>query len=369
MKTKSWVVRAPEKMVLEEFDIPEVDADGILMRVNMVSICGSDPKYYFGLHNPEYLPMIMGHEVVGVVEKIGEEAKKTYGVDTGDRITIEPYMNCGECDYCKAGYYQLCRNSEIYGCKKSCNDEKHLWGGYGRYMYIGRGSHVYKVNDDIPDEAAVFSSVIGNGFRMVKTKGEVTPKDRVVIWGPGALGLCAVIAAKELNAAKIIVVGLEKDRIRLDLAKEFGATETIVSDQEDALSRISEMTGGDMADVVIECTGAPGLYNTVIDSVKKTGRLVLLGLNGRDDIPICTDRIIQRELTVKGCVGQPGNCQDAMETLNKGIYPVEKMATHRFSIDEADQAFQFALRTDNPDLIRVVMDCRAQDREKTDENL
>lgn len=358
MKTKSWVVEAPEKMVEKEFDIPEVDSDGILMRVSMVSICGSDPKYYFGLHNPEYLPMIMGHEVVGVVEEIGEDAKKVYGVDKGDRITIEPYMNCGECDYCKTGYYQLCRNSAIYGCKKSCNDEKHLWGGYGRYMYIGKGSHVYKIEEHIPDEAAVFSSVIGNGYRMIKTKGEVTPEDIVVIWGPGALGLSAVIAAKESDTQKIIVVGLSKDKIRLDLAKEFGASEVIMSDKEDALAVISRLTDGNMADVAVECTGAPSLYNTVIDSVRMTGKLVLLGLNGRDHNPVCTDKIIQREITVKGCLGQPGNCGDAMETLNKGIYSIEKMATHKFSIDEADKAFEFALKTDNPELIRVVMDCR-----------
>ncbi len=358
VKTKSWVVEAPERMVLKEFDIPTVDEDGLLMRVSMVSICGSDPKYYFGLHNPEYLPMIMGHEVVGIVEEIGEAAKKTYGVDVGDRITIEPYINCGECDYCKAGYYQLCRNSAIYGCKKSCNDEKHLWGGYGRYMYIGKGSHVYKVEDHISDEAAVFSSVIGNGYRMIKTKGEVTPDDTVVIWGPGALGLSAVIAAKELNAKKIIVAGLSKDKIRLELAREFGATDTIMSDKEDALKKIYGLTNGDMADVAVECTGAPGLYNNVIDSAKSTGCVVLLGLNGRDNNPICTDKIIQRELTVKGCVGQPGNCEDAMATLNKGIYPIEKMATHRFPVDKADEAFQFALKTDNPELIRVVMDCR-----------
>ena len=358
MKTKSWVVEAPEKMVLKEFDIPKVDKDGLLMRVSMVSICGSDPKYYFGLHNPEYLPMIMGHEVVGTVEEIGEEAKRAYNVDKGDRITIEPYINCGECDYCQAGYYQLCRKSEIYGCKKSCNDEKHLWGGYGKYMYIGKGSHVYKVENHIPDEAAVFSSVIGNGYRMIQTKGEVTPKDTVVIWGPGALGLSAVIAAKELNARKIIVVGLEKDKIRLDLAKEFGASDTIMSDKEDALDKISELTGGEMADVAVECTGAPPLYNNVIDSVRLTGRLVLLGLNGRNDNPVNTDKIIQRELTVKGCVGQPGNCRAAMETLNKGIYPIEKMATHRFSVEHADEAFQFALKTGNPELIRVVMDCK-----------
>ncbi|MDL2220278.1 zinc-binding dehydrogenase [Eubacteriales bacterium OttesenSCG-928-N14] len=354
MKTKSWVVVEPERMELQEFDVPTVDDDGILMRVTMVSICGSDPKYYFGHQNTEYLPMIMGHEVVGVVEEIGREAEQTYGVKKGDRITVEPYANCGECDFCQSGYYQLCRNTYIYGCKKSCKDEKHLWGGYGEFLYIGPGSHVYLVGDDIPDEAAVFSSVIGNGYRMMKTKGEVDSTKDVVVWGPGALGLCGVVAAKELGARQIIVVGLEKDSIRLQLAKELGADHIIMSDKVNAVDEIKRLTGGEGAHVSVECTGFPKIYNDVIFSTRTTGTIVLIGLNSKQDNPVYTDNIIQRELTVKGCVGQPHNCEDAMETINNGIYPIEKMATHAFTMDRMDEAFQFSLSND-PSLIRVVV--------------
>lgn len=358
MKTHAWVLTEPEKLEWQEFEVPAVEEDGILMKVTMVSVCGSDPHYYRG-KNLKDLPMILGHEMVGIVDEIGTKAEAVYGVKKGDRITVEPYMNCGTCKYCRSGYYQLCENSHIYGCKKSCRDEKNLWGAYGYYMYVGPGSHVYKVKDNIPDESAVFSSVVGNGFRMIKTKGKVKDTDTVVIYGPGALGLCAVIAAKEMNAKQIIVLGLSKDHKRLELAKEYGATATIMTDKEDPAAVISNLTDGEMADVVVECTGASVIYNQAIEITRKTGTLVLLGLNGKNN-PINTDAIIEKELTVKGCSGQPNNCQDAMDTINSGKYAIEKMATHRFLVKDADQALAFAMQP-SEDLIRVVMDCNGNE--------
>ncbi len=354
MKTKSWVLEEPEKMVLREFDVPEVKEDGLLMRVTTTSICGSDPGYYYGRDNRECLPMILGHEVVGIVEKIGEKAVAEYGVHEGDRIVIEPYRNCGHCDYCESGYYQLCRQGEIYGCSMTCAEGMHLYGGYGQYMYLEAGSHIYKVEDGIPDNAAVFASVIGNGFRMMKTKGQVKPTDTVVIWGPGALGLCGLVAAKELQARQIIVIGLRQDASRLELAKELGADHIIFSDEQNAVEEVGRLTGGDMAEVVVECTGFSPIYNQVIDTVKKTGTLVILGLNGRKDCPLWTDKIIKREITIKGCVGQPNNCEDAMKVINKGTYPIEKIATHSFPMSKADEALLFSVSKD-PSLIRVVL--------------
>lgn len=354
MKEKSWVVVAPGEMVLQEFDIPAVEKDGLLMRVTTTSICGSDPKYYFGLHNRDKLPIMMGHEVVGVVEEIGEDARKAYGVDKGDRILIEPYRNCGHCDFCREGYYNLCRNVHIWGCNMSVNEGKHLNGGYGQYMYLEPGTHLFKVADGVSDDAAVFGSVVGNGFRMMKTKGQVKPTDTVIIWGPGALGLCGLVAAKELGAKKIIVIGLRKDEIRLNLALEFGADHILFSDEQDVIAEISRLTDGHMGDVVVECTGYAPIYNDVIESVRPTGCLVLIGLNGKQDNGMWTDKIVQREITVKGCIGQPYNCEDAMEVINRGTYPLEKMATHVFPMSRADEAFRFSISGD-PSLIRVVM--------------
>ena len=206
----SMVLSEPFKMEMREFAYPDIGTDDMVLKVDLVCICGGDPIEYAGRNVKTHFPLILGHELVGRVDAIGSNASKVYGVVRGDKVTVEPYIICGKCDYCLTGYYQLCRNSRAYGVNISSDVPPHIWGAYGEYMYVAPGSKVHKIAPGVKDEAAVLSSVLGNGVRWIRTKARVRFGETVVVIGAGAQGLATIIAAREANAGNIIVVAREK---------------------------------------------------------------------------------------------------------------------------------------------------------------
>jgi len=358
-KEKSWVLRKPQKMTFEEFDIPEViEDDELLLNVKCTLICGSDPHRYLNDDGkaPQFYPLILGHEYAGVVEKIGPKAEQVYGVTVGDRVTVEPYIACGHCEFCQKGSYQLCVEGKCYGWSIPATDGKHLNGAYGEYVLVRPNSRVFKLADDVSFKAGALSSVIGNGYHLVMDKAQMKPNQAALILGPGALGLCTVIAAKEAGAYPIIAAGVgDNDDSRLALARELGATHTIRLDKEDIVERVKDITNGKLADAVFECSGAVPSYKTAFSCVKKLGTIVLLGMTGGKEVPLPIDQIVTQEIQIKGAIGQPGDVEYAVKTINKGIYPLDKMVTNEFPIEKADEAIEFHIQRKNPSSIRVAL--------------
>ena len=284
--SRCLVVTAPEHMEMREYPIPAIGPREMLLRVEMVSICGSDPKKYQGtaMWAVEWggmpFPFILGHEMVGFLEEVGAEAAKLHDVKPGDRVVVEPYIACGRCRYCGSGNYQLCVTRHTYGFSKSCAQPPHLWGGNAEYMFVAEGSKVHKIAPGVPAEAACLLSVIGNGIRWVKTRGELAFGETVAILGPGAQGLATVIAAREAGAHRIIVLGLGRDRLRLDLAREFGATHTVTIEDTPQIDAVRAATDGEMADLVVECTGAAASIALAPELLRPLGRCVLVGSMG-----------------------------------------------------------------------------------------
>jgi len=342
-KARAVVIEAPHRVTLKQFDLPKIGSQEALLRVEMVSVCGSDPSLYVGKEvlGTRY-PVIPGHEMVGFIEEIGPEAERAYGVTVGDRVTVEPYILCKQCRYCLTGHYQLCTNMRCYGMNLSCADPPHLWGAYSEYMYIAPNSKLHKVAPNVPAKAACLSSVIGNGVRWIITKARVRPGESVVILGPGTQGLASVVAAKEAGAYPIVVTGLEHDTARLALARDLGADRTVNVEEEDLLAVVAEVTGGEMADVVVECTGHPAAAQQGVDVLHPLGRLVLVGMSGGREVPLRTDLVIRKELQVLGGLGQAWDVELAMKIINSGKYPLERIVTHVFPLDRAEEALRMA---------------------------
>lgn len=345
MKTRSMVITGPRKMALWEFDIPPIGPEDGLLAVEMVGICGSDVGIYKGKQTdyPPPYPLILGHEIVGRFEEIGEIASKRHGVKRGDRAIVLCNFGCGYCLPCRLGKFNHCESSFRYGLTISCKDSPHLWGAYGNHLYVSPAALVQKIGNDVPPEVGVLvAAVIANGIRWVRTKGGVTIGDTVVIEGPGPQGLAGIIAAKESGASRIIVIGLTRDKKRFELAKEFGATDMVNAEEKDPIEAVKEITQGKMANVVMDATGHPAGGRLILDLVGKGGTIVIPGGYGfTTEIPLILDKIYTKEITILGVRGQDILSVKAGVDLAKSKkYPLGKMVTHRYPLEQAEAAIQ-----------------------------
>jgi threonine dehydrogenase-like Zn-dependent dehydrogenase len=338
MKAKAMVVVEPGRMELKEFDVVPPEKDQVLLKLRATSVCASDPKILWGTTGIEQFPMIMGHEIVGQVAAIGEEAAARYGLALGDRIVLEGKPVCGHCEWCRTSHhYQRCPSSKVYGISMTADHPPFLFGGYAEYMYVMPGSLVYKVASGVSDLAACLSSVVANGVRWVKTLGRMTFGESLVISGVGSQGLAALMAARECGAGPIVMLGLTSDRARFELAKEFGADFTVNIEQEDPLKAVPDLLGR-LPDVVVETSGVPSAIQAALALVKPTGRVVTIGVSGGKETPIKFDSLVNRGVTILAGVGQAGNWGDALRIVNSRKYAMEKISNFTYRLEELQKA-------------------------------
>lgn len=342
-KTRSMVVETPGKMAMWEFALPQIGDEDGLLKVEMAGVCGSDPGMFKGKATALAIkyPLILGHEIVGRIEKIGAKAAARHKVKEGDRVIIETAFGCGHCHSCLTGNYVHCEAQMFYGHTIPCSEPPHLWGAYGQHLYIAPRAMVHKISDTLPPEEAVFiGAVLGNAIRWLRILGGVSIGHTVVIEGPGLQGLAGVIVAKESGADKIIVTGLEKDGRRFELAREFGATHCLNIEHQDPEEAVREITHGAMADVVMDVTGNPEGAVKALDLVRKRGTIVMPGIYGASkEIPLVLDKIVFKEIKIQGVLSQDiTSVLPAIKLAESRKYPLAKMITHRFPLEEAEKA-------------------------------
>ena len=342
-KTYSAVAIATRTMEIQAFDIPVIGEDDGLLKVEMCGVCGSDPRI-FQWTDPERFPFIMGHEVLGHIEEIGSQASARWGIKRGDRVVVEHLFGCGYCRMCLIGEYRFCSEHLGYGGPIPSSVPPCLWGAYGEYMYLAPNSRVHRIAEDVPAEAAVMTCAnIGNGIRWVRTKGGVTVGDTVVVIGPGGQGLAAVLAAREAGATQIVAIGLTQDNHRFEVARRFGATQTINLDIEDPVERVHQLTGGVLADVVMDLTGVTSSAPLSLELVRPMGTVVLGSNTGEASVPLVTSKIAAKEIHYQGVnTHDTPAVRAAIKLVESRRYPIEKMVTHYFGLEDAETAVHAA---------------------------
>lgn len=340
--TFAMVQTAPRKLEPRTLPLPEIGHDDALLRVEACGICGSDHEQFSGVL-PITLPVIPGHEPVGIIEKIGDGAAERWGVDAGDRVAVEAMLPCHSCPRCLGGAYQLCRNAggfRVYSYIP-LSVPPGLWGGYAEHLYLHKDAIVHKIDKSVPPEIAVLFNPLGAGFRWAVDIPKTKPGDTVLILGPGQRGLASVIACRQAGAGTIIVTGLSADAHKLSLAREFGADHTLDAEREDIRDRVQEITDGRGADVVVEVTSyATEPVVAAIDYVTMGGTIVLAGVKGFKPLAdFVSDKIVIKEITIRGVFGVTFEAyEQAIRLIESGRVPIRKMHTHEFSLQEAERA-------------------------------
>jgi alcohol dehydrogenase len=341
-KAHALVLESPRRLTKHSFDIPKSSEADAVVKVDACGLCGTDHEQYTGAF-PASFAFIPGHETVGTVIDIGPKAKEKWGVKEGDRIALEVFQSCGNCQACLAGNYRNCEKHgvmDMYGYI-SIDKPPSLWGGYATHQYLSADSIVHQVPADLDPVIATLFNPLGAGFRWAVSVPNLKKDEIVAILGPGIRGLACLIAAKEAGASFVIVTGFgDKDLDRLRTAKNFGADLAIDVSKEDPVKILRNATSGHMADVVVDVTAkAPSALAQAIELAGFGGRVVLAGTKLSSDTPgFWPDAIIYKELTVLGALGvdSPAYAK-AIETLSKGRYPFESLSRQVVNLDTAEQ--------------------------------
>ncbi|RQW74830.1 hypothetical protein EBB45_09525 [Lysinibacillus composti] len=348
-KAKVAVITDKLKIEMKALPIPEIGDKDLLVKVEMCGVCGSDLHIYQGDWGEPY-PLIPGHEFIGRVEALGSNASLIHNVNLGDRVAVEMILPCGECYSCRSGLYNLCEKDRDegrqYGCNISSNREGTLFGGWSEYLYVPKNALVHRIPEHVPLKRAVLTEPLAVAVRAVNnTKPNLG--DSIVIVGAGPIGLLTVVAAKSAGAYPIILVGSREER--LSLGKEFGADYVIDYRSENVLEGVLSITQGRGANIVFETAGTPKAQRDSMDYARVGGKVNFVGLTGNKTVQIETDlQMTFKELKVYTSFLSAWSYQGAINIIANGQFPIEKMITHEFSLDEVELALSYsANRTEN----------------------
>jgi threonine dehydrogenase-like Zn-dependent dehydrogenase len=334
----------PKQFEVREYPLPEITSEAGLVRMEACGVCGSDIKLQERLGGS---PHILGHENVGIIEKLGAAAARKWGLQEGDRIALEEYMPCGVCEICRSGDFRFCPQTDVslggrrlfYG-STPVDEAPALFGGFSEYLYLHPSAVPHRVPAHIPANEAALYLPMSNGIEWAYRYGGTQMGDTVVVQGPGQQGLCAVIAAREAGAGCIIVSGLTRDSARLDMARRLGAHHTIDVQQEDFRQKVMDITGGKGANVVVNVSG--GGAATVADAiaVAATARCtIVLAAPGEGSISVSGWG--RKRIAIKTANGHSfDSVEQAIRFIASGKDDLQALCTHSYGLEDVGTAIR-----------------------------
>jgi len=303
---------------------PQLKQGEVLLKIKYVGFCGSDLNTFLGKNPMVKLPVIPGHEVGAIVEAVAENVPKS--IQVGMTCTVNPYTNCGYCPSCRNGKPNACQFNETLGVQRN--------GAMCEYISVPWEKVI--TDKDITAKDFALVEPMSVGFHAV-SRATVTDLDVVLVIGCGMIGIGAIIRSS-IRGARVIAMDMDDEK--LSLAKELGASFTINSKTEDVHTRLQEITKGLGPDVVIEAVGASITYQTAINEVAFTGRVVCIGY-AKSEIAFETKYFVQKELDIRGSRNaMPEDFRAVMEYLKRNTCPKDKLISGIYEPEEAQLALE-----------------------------
>lgn len=360
---KASILKGIQELETFDYPQPEVGDEGILLDVKLCGVCGTDIHIYDGKMDIPH-PIIPGHEFIGEINEMGEEAEglevtgRTLSI--GDLVTVVPGTNafCGTCHACRFTPQKptLCTNRRVMGVNMTSEKPPHLNGGWAEQVYVDAGHWwVYKIPEEIPAEVAVLTEPMAVSSRAlerayipgVPTSGEgYGVGSSVVIQGVGPIGLLALAATRITGAGEIIAIDMVESR--LDMAEKLGADHVIDMNefptQEERVEKVKNLTNGLGGDVVIECAGVPQAFAEGIRMTRRGGKYVEVGhYTDPGDVRVNPHTICMKDMDILGSWAYPPTqFKTALEIFKRceETIPLEELVTGRYGISEAEEAIR-----------------------------
>jgi len=324
---------------LEQRLIPEPKGNQVLLKMEVVGICGSDVHYFVNGRNGPFIlekPMIIGHEGSGTVIQVGKSVKD---LKPGDRVAIELFVGCRTCIFCKEGNYHLCADM-VFSRNLS------------RY-FVHDADFCYKLPDNITLEEGALMEPLSVGVHACK-RADVRFGAVVLILGAGPIGLVSLLSAKAMGATKVIITDIVD--CRLKIAKKLGANYTLKIEknmtEEDIISTIRELLGED-PNITLDCTGVEQCVRVAVQVTRTRGVVTLVGM-GKLEMNLPLTSALIREVDIRGVFRYNNDYPTAIEMVRSGAINVKPLITHHYRMEDTLKAFHTA-KTGEGNAIKVLI--------------
>ena len=327
---KAAVLHQARDLRLEDVPTPDYGPDDVLVKIGSVGICGSDVHYWRTGAIGDFVveePMILGHEVAGVVAEVGENV---HTLKVGDRVALEPGVPCRHCEMCKTGRYNLCPDVQFFATPP-------VNGALSDYA-VSPADFAYKLPDSLSLDEAALIEPLSVGIHACR-RGNLTAGQSVFIAGAGPIGLTSLAAAKAFGATEVFISDVRPHR--LEVAKKMGATHAFNA-EEDAEAVVNDATNGRGVDLAIECAGAEPAFLSCLKTVKTGGTVVVVGLGDKSTYSVPMIELTRKELDLKGIFRYVYTYPAAINLLTSGAVDLKPMITHHFPLDEMLTGFEYA---------------------------
>lgn len=314
--------------------VPACPDDGLILAVKACGVCGSDLRRW--KEGPGAVPYVAGHEAAGVVEEVGSRVQH---YKAGDLLALAPDVHCGKCHFCRNGQFNLCDDLHLVGITPGYG------GGFSEKLVLTAEILANGIVHPVPQGLAFEHAALAEPCSSVLAAHDKAGTDlghTVLVMGGGPIG-CLHIAVAQARGAQVILS--EPSPVRRKIAVDFNPSAIIDPSSEDLSARIRELTNGIGVDIVVCANPVAATQTQAVEVVRKGGRVILFGGLPKTS-PMTTfdgNRIHYGEIMVVGSFSyHPTYHEMALNILSRGLIPAEKLITHRFLIDDIDQAFQTA---------------------------